>query len=94
MEVSIFNSILSTVFNRSSEAEQFTLPGGKQDPVSIRPMGQVVEVLSGAAWIASHGKDCELLSGQRCTLPVGGDAALISALGDSPLVFRLHKVAD
>lgn len=94
MEVSIFNSILSTVFNRSPKAEQFTLPGGKQDPVSVRPMGQVVEVLSGAAWIASNGRDCELLSGQRYTLPVGGDAVLISALGNNVLVFRLHKVTD
>ena len=94
MEVSIFNSIFSTVFKRSPEAEQFTLPGGTQDPVSIRPRGQVVEVLSGAAWIACRGRDCEVLSGQRCTLPVSGDAVLISTLGDSPLVFRLHKVAD
>ena len=94
MEVSIFSSILSTLFNRSSGAEQFTLLGGKQDCVSMQPAGQVVEVLSGVAWITCNGKDCEVPNGQRCILPTGGDAALISALGDSTLVFRLLHVAD
>ena len=94
MQVSIFKAIRSTLFNHSRDTEQFTLPGGKQDCISVQPAGQVIEVLSGAAWIACCGEDCELRAGGRYTLPKGGDAALISALGDRALVFRLLIIAD
>ena len=90
MQVGIFGLVRSAILRLSSEAVQYTLPGSQQNCVSVRPAGQVVEVLSGAAWIACNGQDVELTSGQRRSLPCGGDAALISALGPATLTFRIH----
>ena len=90
MQVNILGSIRSALLSRAARANQFTLPGGKQDCIAVQPAGQIVEVVSGAAWVACAAQDWELTVGQRCTLPTGGDAALISALGPNTLVFRLH----
>lgn len=90
MQVNILGSIRSVLFNRSATAKLFTLPGGRQDCISVQPAGQVVEVVSGAAWVACAAQDWELTVGQRCTLPDSGDAALISALGPNTLILRLH----
>ena len=57
---------------------------------SIRRESQVVRVLSGCAWITFDGQDVFLKRGEKTCLPPGEDTALISAMGNSPLVFSIE----
>jgi hypothetical protein len=52
-------------------------------------IGQRLKVIDGCAWITFDGKDRVLCSGQEITLVPGRDAAVISRLNASVLVFAM-----
>ena len=60
------------------------------ETVSITRAGQTLRVVSGNAWITFDGEDKTLLAGQHMVLEPGGDVAVVSALGDEPLVYRIY----
>ena len=47
---------------------------------------QKIQVLSGTAWISAAGEDIILQSGEKAVLPSQEDCAVLSALGDVPLI--------
>jgi hypothetical protein len=61
-------------------------PGEAQ---SFARAGQTVQVVSGGAWVTFGGQDTIVLPGQQVVLEPGPDAAVVSALGTEPLVYRL-----
>jgi hypothetical protein len=58
--------------------------------LSIARRGQTLRVVSGCAWITLDGQDLTLLAGQDMILEPGKDAAVVSALEEEPLVYRLY----
>jgi hypothetical protein len=54
-----------------------------------RRTAQVLKVITGCAWISFDGKDWIVRSGEEITLNPGLDAAVISRLSDSVLVFSM-----
>jgi hypothetical protein len=48
-----------------------------------------IEVVAGTAWITVNGRDIFLASRERLWLPAHRDAALISAVGRSPLILEV-----
>jgi len=45
--------------------------------------------VAGGAWVTFAGQDAIVLAGQTIALEPGTDAAVVSALGDEPLVYRV-----
>ena len=56
---------------------------------SFSRAGQTVQVVSGGAWVTFAGQDTVVLPGQGIVLEPGPDAAVVSALGTEPLVYRV-----
>jgi hypothetical protein len=53
-----------------------------------------IRVLSGCAWLTLAGRDIILTQGDQLSLAKNKDFALVSALGQNPLVFEIwNKVA-
>ena len=55
----------------------------------IARAGQTLRVVAGGAWVTFAGQDTIVLAGQTIALEPGADAAVVSALGDEPLVYRV-----
>jgi len=55
----------------------------------IARAGQRLRVVAGGAWVTFAGQDAIVLAGQTIALEPGTDAAVVSALGDEPLVYRV-----
>ncbi len=53
-----------------------------------------LRVLSGSAWVTASGRDIVVKRGERICLSAGGDFALASALGGSPLVLELCNACE
>ena len=62
-------------------------PGGAR---SLRRNSQVLRVISGNAWITFDGKDMYLDCDEELSLVPGRSHAVISALGDHPLVYEIR----
>lgn len=60
------------------------------ETMNIRRSGQTLRVISGSAWITFDGEDMTLEAGQHMVLEPGEDRAVVSALGDEPLVYRMY----
>ena len=53
-----------------------------------------IEVVAGIAWVTVNGRDIFLVSGERLWLSFRRDAALISALGRTPLILEVLGAAE
>jgi len=51
---------------------------------------QKIQILSGCAWLTLAGQDIILPRGEKISLGPAKDFALISALGQSPLIFEIR----
>lgn len=84
---------LRTFVVKEADAPPAVQPGETHlapgDVIRVERANQTVRVVSGCAWITLDGEDILLEPGQQASLGCGDDA-LISALGDEPLVYRLH----
>jgi hypothetical protein len=60
----------------------------------LPPMRQCIHVSSGSAWITHAGKDIILTQGGKASLASSKDFALVSALGDSPLIVEIMEDCD
>ncbi len=57
----------------------------------IRAKNQVLQVISGLAWISYNGKDVILKKGEAITLTKGGDAVImVSGLFGKPVQYTLR----
>ena len=59
------------------------------DVANIKRTGQKLRVIAGKAWITFDGEDKLVLAGQETVLEPGLDAAVMTALEDEPLVYRI-----
>lgn len=80
------------------EAQPPALHPGEQrvscgEVASVERTHQHLHIMSGYAWLTLDGQDLLLEAGQQVELQPGGDRALISALGDEPLVYRLYPAS-
>lgn len=66
---------------------QFTLE--KSEVFRIPSAYQELHVLSGVAWLTVAGEDITLTAGETATIASGHGVALISALGDAPLILEV-----
>jgi hypothetical protein len=67
----------------------YTLSTGQNHVVRARE--QVLQVLSGVAWVSNNGDDFVLRSGEAITLERGGDhVAVISSLFNKPVRYSLR----
>jgi len=64
------------------------------EALSLTRSGQTLRVVSGSAWITFDGQDTTLLAGQEMILEPGKNAAVISALEEEPLVYRLFDAHE
>ncbi len=103
----IQNSGLTVVIIASSgKPAMLIVAGERTPPAALRPgerglapgeilriarAGQTFHVVSGGAWITFDGQDKIAVAGQKVALEPGPDAAVVSALGDEPLVYRLYE---
>jgi hypothetical protein len=103
---SVRSNRLTVVIIGATDKPATFIVAGKQEPVvtqrpgdhylaygeiaSFTRVGQTLRVISGCAWITVDGEDKTLLSGQQMILEPGEDAAVVSALGDEPLVYRIY----
>lgn len=58
----------------------------KNEVVRVPLAAQKVQILSGTAWITVAGEDIILQAGEKAALPSQQDFAVLSALGDAPLI--------
>ena len=58
---------------------------------TIKRAGQTLRVIAGKAWITFDGEDRLVLAGQEIVLEPDLDAAIMSALGDESLVYRINE---
>lgn len=56
--------------------------------------GRGLAVVAGTAWVTVNGRDIFLAGGERLWLPARRDAALISALGRTPLILEVFGAAS
>jgi hypothetical protein len=52
---------------------------------------QVVRVLAGSAWLTYNGQDMVLRKGRNIFLPATNLPSLMSAIGQSPVVFEIQR---
>lgn len=57
---------------------------------SLPARGQTLHMVSGRAWVTLDGQDLIALTGEHVTLTKSSDIAVISALGERPLVFEIR----
>lgn len=85
-----------TFIVRNEPTPPFTLQSGEQglaygDVATIKRTGQTLRVITGKGWITFDGEDKVVLAGQEIVLEPGIDAAVVTALEDEPLVYRLYE---
>jgi hypothetical protein len=56
----------------------------------LPPAARGVRVLAGRAWLTVAGEDIFVTLGEKISSPPGKDGALISALGQSPLILEIY----
>jgi quercetin dioxygenase-like cupin family protein len=86
------------VHNQAKMLLKGVLDGIRPVPVSVNPgevyhlhkQAQVVRVLSGSAWITFDMKDIVLRKGRNVYLPASEFPTLLSAVGQSPVVFEIQ----
>jgi hypothetical protein len=66
---------------------QFTLRNG--DVFRVPYTSNEIHVLSGSAWLTIAGEDIILNAGEKIILPSKQDSALLSALGNEPLILEV-----
>ena len=87
----IFYALQETLLKQSLKATCFKLPTHEATYMCIRPNGQIVQVLSGNAWITCNGEDILLEAGQETQLPHDQSEAIISAIGSASVTFEITQ---
>jgi hypothetical protein len=62
----------------------------KDELYHLPKANQRIQILSGCAWLTQAGQDFILPRGEKISLESAKDSALISALGQTPLVFEIR----
>jgi hypothetical protein len=57
----------------------------------LRRNHRILRVVSGYAWVTADGSDVILASSEAVLLPRGKHPAVVSALGDRPLVYEIQQ---
>ncbi len=57
---------------------------------SLERQSQILHVVSGNAWVTFDAQDFILQSGDEITLSPGRDIAVVSALGEQTLVYKIY----
>jgi hypothetical protein len=85
-----------TFIVRNEPTPPLTLQSGEHgleygDVATIKRTGQTLRVIAGKGWITFNGEDRVVLAGQEIVLEPGMDAAIVTALENGPLVYRLYE---
>jgi len=91
VRLDIFRVLQVPFLKRATEPMRVTLATDPAKYMSMRPTGQIIQILSGHAWITCNGKDILLDAGQQSRLPIGGDAVIISAIGPAGVTFEIRR---
>ena len=59
----------------------------------LKPQNQTIHIIKGSAWLSFQGKDHVLRAGDAFSLHKDPYVAVISALGNTPLVYELVQAA-
>ena len=87
----IFSILQGSILKRTTKPMRVTLVKDPAKCMSMCPTGQIIQILSGQAWITCNGKDILLEPGQQTRLPLRGDAIIISAIGPAGVIFEIHR---
>ncbi len=63
------------------------------ETLSIARRGQTLCIVSGCAWVTLDGQDTTLLAGEEMILNPGKDAAVVSALEEQAVIYRLCETS-
>ncbi|HEY9671068.1 MAG TPA: DUF2917 domain-containing protein, partial [Waterburya sp.] len=74
------------LFHEPKSLIQTQLTLKKNEVIRVPLAAQKVQVLSGTAWITVAGEDILLQAGEKAALPSQRNFAVLSALGDVPLI--------
>lgn len=84
------NATLETLTARSVNSESVlrlvVYPG---EVYRLPEAGQQLQVQAGQAWLSSQGQDLLLGAHETARLPISPEAALVSAIGQAPLLIEL-----
>ena len=59
----------------------------------LPPAAAGIRVLAGRAWLTVAGQDLLVTPGEKVSLPSRKDGALISALGQAPLILEIYQAS-